>query len=230
MKLRVAVAADHAGFALKTELVSRLRASYEISDLGASVLNPVDDYPDFVVKVTAALISGEAQKGIIICGSGVGACIAANKTPGVRACLCHDTYSAHQGVEHDDMNVLCLGARVIGIEDSAAALKGGSHNARGLENVRFLRGAAENVMRDLDERIDAAIIDPPRAGCKREVIDALKKLHPAKIIYVSCDPATLARDLNLFCADRRYAIAAVQPIDMFPQTYHIETVVTLSAL
>lgn len=116
MKLRVALGADHGGFTLKGELVNKLREQYEILDLGASMLDPSDDYPDFAGAVARAVASGQAQRGILICGSGVGACIVANKIPGIRACLCHDTYSAHQGVEHDDMNILCLGARVIGLE------------------------------------------------------------------------------------------------------------------
>ena len=116
MKLCVALAADHGGFALKNDLFTRLHQVYEILDLGAHTLDQIDDYPDFAEAVAQAVASGQAQRGILICGSGVGACIAANKVPGIRACLCHDTYSAHQGVEHDDMNVLCLGARVIGVE------------------------------------------------------------------------------------------------------------------
>ena len=116
MKLRVAMGADHGGFTLKNELVTRLRPTYEILDVGAHALDPADDYPDFAAEVAQAVASSKTQRGILICGSGVGASIAANKVPGVRACLCHDTYSAHQGVEHDDMNVLCLGARVIGLE------------------------------------------------------------------------------------------------------------------
>ncbi len=116
MKLRVVLGADHGGFTLKNELVTQLRQTYEILDVGAHTLDPADDYPDFAAAVAQAVASGKAQRGILICGSGVGACIAANKVQGVRACLCHDTYSAHQGVEHDDMNVLCLGARVIGLE------------------------------------------------------------------------------------------------------------------
>jgi ribose 5-phosphate isomerase B len=115
-KLYVALGADHGGYALKTELLARLRGQHDILDLGAHKYDPDDDYPDFAEAVAQAVSSGGAQRGILVCGSGVGACIAANKVPGVRACLCHDTYSAHQGVEHDDMNVLCLGARVIGIE------------------------------------------------------------------------------------------------------------------
>jgi ribose 5-phosphate isomerase B len=117
MKLRVALGADHGGFSLKTELVSWLQAQrYEVLDLGAHALDPADDYPDFSVAVARVVASGRASRGIIICGSGVGACIVANKIAGIRAGLCHDTYSARQGVEHDNMNVLCLGARVIGVE------------------------------------------------------------------------------------------------------------------
>ncbi len=116
MNLRVALAGDHGGFVLKNELIARLRQDYEISDLGAHTFDQADDYPDVTLAVARSVASGQVQRGILICGSGVGACIATNKVPGVRACLCHDTYSAHQGVEHDDMNVLCLGARVIGLE------------------------------------------------------------------------------------------------------------------
>jgi RpiB/LacA/LacB family sugar-phosphate isomerase len=116
MSLRVAVGADHGGYSLKESLSTWLSTEHEVLDLGAHGLDPGDDYPDYAQAVAEAVASGDAQRGILICGSGVGACIAANKVPGVRACLCHDTYSAHQGVEHDDMNVLCLGARVVGIE------------------------------------------------------------------------------------------------------------------
>ena len=116
MKLRVALGADHGGFALKNELLRRLRDTCEIIDIGAHNFDPADDYPDFAKAVAQAVASGEVQRGLLICGSGVGSCIVANKVPGIRACLCHDTYSAHQGVEHNDMNVLCLGARVIGLE------------------------------------------------------------------------------------------------------------------
>ena len=117
MAMRIAIGADHGGFQRKNELVPWLQAQgHEIFDLGARVFDPADDYPDITEFVARLVASGRAQRGIIICGSGVGACIAANKVPGVRACLCHDTYSAHQGVEHDDMTVLCLGARIVGME------------------------------------------------------------------------------------------------------------------
>ena len=116
MKLRVALGADHGGFSLKNELVTRLHETFEVLDLGSRTFDRDDDYPDFALAVAQAVASGQAQRGILVCGSGVGACIAANKVRGARACLCHDTYSAHQGVEHDDMNILCLGARVVGTE------------------------------------------------------------------------------------------------------------------
>jgi ribose 5-phosphate isomerase B len=116
MKMRVAFGADHGGFILKNEIIAGLGSAYEIMDLGAHTFDPADDYPDFSRGVAQAVASGKAQRGVVVCGSGVGACISANKVPGIRACLCHDVYSAHQGVEHDDMNILCLGARVVGLE------------------------------------------------------------------------------------------------------------------
>jgi len=117
MTLRVAMGTDHGGFPLKSELLPWLQSQgYDVLDLGACVFDPADDYPDSSMKVAEAVASGKARRGILFCGSGVGSCMAANKVPGVRASVCHDTYSAHQGVEHDDMNVLCLGARIIGIE------------------------------------------------------------------------------------------------------------------
>lgn len=116
MSVRVALGADHGGLELKNELAAWLGREYEVMDLGAHTLDLDDDYPDLAEPVARAVSSGRAQRGILVCGSGVGACIAANKVPGVRACLCHDIYSAHQGVEHDDMNVLCLGARVVARE------------------------------------------------------------------------------------------------------------------
>ena len=117
--MRVAFAADHAGAALKDDLIRRLRSSdtsREWIDLGGDGSDPNDDYPDFAKRLADAVVAGEADRGILICGSGVGASVAANKVKGIRSAVCHDTYSAHQGVEHDDMNVLTLGARVIGAE------------------------------------------------------------------------------------------------------------------
>jgi ribose 5-phosphate isomerase B len=117
MKTRLVIAADHGGLILKASLVPWLeKQDTEIQDEGAYIFDAGDDYPDYAEEVAEALISGKADKGLLICGSGVGACIALNKFKGIRAGLCHDTYSAHQGVEHDNMNVLCLGGRVLGIE------------------------------------------------------------------------------------------------------------------
>jgi len=111
---RVGVAADHGGFESKAYLAGRLReAHYEVVDFGDSKLNPDDDYPDFVAPLARAVARGEVDRGVAICGSGVGACIAANKVPDVRACLIHESFSAHQGVEDDNMNVICLGGRVV---------------------------------------------------------------------------------------------------------------------
>ena len=112
---RVGVAADHGGFELKVQLVERLRAvGHEVVDFGDGRLAPADDYPDFVVPLARAVACGNVERGVAICGSGVGACVAANKVPGVRACLIHETFSAHQGVEDDDMNMICLGGLVVG--------------------------------------------------------------------------------------------------------------------
>ena len=117
--MRVAFAADHAGAALKSDLIRRLRAhasGHELIDLGGDGSDPEDDYPDFAQRLGLAIRGGDAARGVLICGSGVGASIAACKMRGIRAAVCHDTYSAHQGVEHDDMNVLVLGSRVVGTE------------------------------------------------------------------------------------------------------------------
>ena len=118
--MRIAFAADHAGAAFKDELLAKLEGltagEHELIDLGGDGSDPQDDYPDFAWLVGQAIQTGHADRGILVCGSGVGASIAVNKMRGVRAGLCHDAYSAHQGVEHDDMNVLCLGAQIIGPE------------------------------------------------------------------------------------------------------------------
>jgi ribose 5-phosphate isomerase B len=112
--VKLVISSDHAGFPLKEEVRANLtEAGHEVVDLGAYNTEP-SDYPDFAEKVGAAIKRGDAPRGILICGSGVGVCVAANKIPGIRAGICHDTYSAHQGLEHDDMNVLVLGARIIG--------------------------------------------------------------------------------------------------------------------
>jgi ribose 5-phosphate isomerase B len=114
--MRITIGSDHAGFELKQALIDYLRQSgHHLNDAGTNSTAAVD-YPDFAEKVALSLLRGECDRGILICGSGVGAAVAANKIPGIRAGQCHDTYSAHQGVEHDDVNVLVLGSRVIGVE------------------------------------------------------------------------------------------------------------------
>jgi ribose 5-phosphate isomerase B len=113
--MRLGIAADHAGFELKRDLSKDLRAAgHEVVDYGAHRFDPEDDYPDLVAPLAKAVATKEVERGIAICGSNIGACIAANKIVGVRAGPCSDNYSAHQGVEHDDMNVICLGGRVLG--------------------------------------------------------------------------------------------------------------------
>ncbi len=152
--MRVAFAADHAGAALKAELLQRVAAArpdLELSDLGGDGSDPTDDYPDFAARLGHAIRDGGADRGILICGSGVGASVAANKIRGVRAAVCHDTYSAHQGVEHDDMNVLTLGSRVIGPEPAlecalaflAASFSGEPRHVRRLAKVRAIEAASD---------------------------------------------------------------------------------------
>jgi len=113
--MRVGIASDHGGFELKQELIDQLRAAgHEIIDFGASRLSQDDDYPDFVVPLGRAVAAGQVERGLAICGSGVGASVCANKIPGVRAALIHDHFSARQGVEDDHMNILCMGGRTVG--------------------------------------------------------------------------------------------------------------------
>jgi RpiB/LacA/LacB family sugar-phosphate isomerase len=144
--MRIVIASDHAGFTLKEEILRSLTAEgIRVSDLGTNSTDPVD-YPDFARAVGEAVAGGKADRGILICGSGVGVSVAANKIPGVRAGLCHDTYSAHQGVEHDNMNVLVMGSRVIGPELAmelartflAARFTGEERHVRRLEKVNAI--------------------------------------------------------------------------------------------
>ena len=115
--MKLAIGADHAGYDLKEQLIPWLESSgHEVIDVGAHAVDPTDDFPDIAAEVARSVSENVAQRGIMVCGSGVGASIATNKVKGIRACLCHDTYTARQGVEHNNMNVLCLGGRVIGIE------------------------------------------------------------------------------------------------------------------
>jgi ribose 5-phosphate isomerase B len=120
--MKIAVGSDHGGYPLKQVVVNELtRLGHEVIDCGAHEVDVGDDYPDFARAVGLAVQRGETERGVMLCGSGVGACVAVNKVRGARACVCHDTYSAAQGVEHDAMNVLCLGSRIIG-EELARAL------------------------------------------------------------------------------------------------------------
>jgi RpiB/LacA/LacB family sugar-phosphate isomerase len=144
--MRIIIGADHAGFQLKTILGAYLRTrGHELIDAGTASDDPVD-YPDFAVEVARLLLDGRGERGILLCGSGVGAAVAANKIPGIRAGLCHDCYSARQAVEHDDINVLVLGARVIGVELArdlvnlylAAKFNGEERHRRRVEKIKAL--------------------------------------------------------------------------------------------
>jgi|SRR5277367_3977807 len=139
--MKAVIGSDHAGFDLKNEMGEVLRkAGHEVLDVGPYVQNPTDDYPDFAEALGLAVRAGKGERGVLICGSGVGASVAANKLPGIRAGMCHDTYSAHQGVEHDNINVLVLGSRVIGTalaEDLIKAFMGATFS-NGERHVRRL--------------------------------------------------------------------------------------------
>lgn len=150
--MKIGIAADHGGFQLKEHLVFLLQKSgYDIFDFGAKTQDDQDDYPDFVIPLAKAIVAKEVDRGIAICGSGVGASIAANKVSGVRAALVHDHFSAHQGVEDDDMNMLCLGGRVIGSSAAEeivqaflqAGFSGAERHMRRLEKVRRIDNLME---------------------------------------------------------------------------------------
>ena len=136
--MKIAVGGDHAGFPMKAPVIEFLRSlGHEVTDHGTHSEDPVD-FPDIAQKVAAAILSGEAERGVLVCGTGVGAAIAGNKVPGIRAALAHDTHCAHQGVEHEGMNVLCLGARIIGTE-LAKEIVTSFLNAEFIEEERFIR-------------------------------------------------------------------------------------------
>ncbi|MEE9277869.1 MAG: ribose 5-phosphate isomerase B [Dehalococcoidia bacterium] len=144
--MRIAVGVDHAGFPLKELVIAELRRlEHAVLDLGTYSTDPVD-YPDYAEAVADTVVRGEADRGLLVCGSGVGASVAANKIHGIRACLCHDTFSARQGVEDDDMNILCLGARIVGPELAreivrawqAASFSNAERHARRLAKVRLI--------------------------------------------------------------------------------------------
>lgn len=150
--MRVAFASDHAGWALRDRIIREVQSTgHVVVDCGTPEPVPGDDYPDVAAAVARAVVDGRAERGVVACGSGVGACVAANKVRGVRACVCHDPFSARQGVEDDDLNVICLGARVIGEELAAEVLRaflearfsGADRHLRRLAKVRALeRGGA----------------------------------------------------------------------------------------
>ena len=141
--MRIGIAADHGGFSLKERLsVAIVEAGHELTDFGAPALDPADDYPDYVVPLARAVAAGTIERGVAICSSGVGASVAANKVPGVRAALIHDDFSARQGVEDDDLNVICLGSRVVGY-DRALTLVGRFLEARFSGATRHLRRLAK---------------------------------------------------------------------------------------
>ena len=155
----VAVGCDHAGFPLKARVVQELeKAGHQVVDCGAFDTRP-SDYPDFARAVAVAVIEGRAERAVLVCGSGVGASVAANKVPGARAALCHDTFSARQGVEDDDMNVLCLGARVIGVEAAAECVRAFMH-ARFSNAERHVRRLGKIQAIEQDAR--AGSFDPRR--------------------------------------------------------------------
>lgn len=148
--MKIAIAADHGGFPLKAELIRLIQSlGHQVEDLGSHHLDASDDYPDFAQAVGQSIQQGKTQRAVLLCGSGVGACVAANKMKGVRAGLCHDSYSAHQGVEHDDINVLCLGARIIGPALAtelvtafvSARFTAEQRHARRLEKVKAIEAA-----------------------------------------------------------------------------------------
>lgn len=152
--MKVAVAFDHRGVKLKERVKETLIGlGHVVIDLGADAPEPRVDYPDKARDVGQAVLSGEAERGILVCGSGVGASVAANKLPGIRAAVCHDTYSAHQGVEHDDMNVLCLGSEVVGPELAAelvrafvsAEFDGGERYVRRLQKIEGMERMKEHA-------------------------------------------------------------------------------------
>jgi ribose 5-phosphate isomerase B len=152
--MRIGIAADHGGFDLKEKLIPDLKAmGHEVVDFGAHRPDPTDDYPDLVVPLARAISRGEVERGVAVCGSGVGACIAANKVEGVRAGLIVDVFSAHQGVEDDDMNLICLGGRVVGYELAKdllrefleARFKGEEPFRRRLQKVSMLECRRESM-------------------------------------------------------------------------------------
>jgi len=145
--MRIGIATDHGGFVLKEQLLAHLReGGHEVVDFGADSFNPGDDYPDFITPLAQAVSAGKVDRGVAVCGSGVGAAVCANKVPGIRAALIHDHFSAHQGVEDDNMNILCIGGRVMAFAAAqefvdaflAATFSGAERHVRRLAKVAAL--------------------------------------------------------------------------------------------
>ncbi len=160
--MQVGICTDHGGFGLKEDLVTHLReAGHEVIDFGAHSLDPGDDYPDFVIPLARAVAAGDVDRGIAVCGSGVGAAVCANKIPGIRAGLVHDHYSARQGVEHDNMNIICMGGRVVGpavaldLVDAflAAEFSGAERHVRRLRKIAALEPKAAGQLQMQGEGI-----------------------------------------------------------------------------
>lgn len=153
--MKIIMASDHAGFAYKSILVKSLEETYEIVDLGAHSEEPTDDYPDYAIKAAKALLHKEGDRAILICGSAVGVSVAANKFKGIRAAVCHDTYSAHQSVEHDNANILCMGQRVVGIalaEDIVHAFLNAkfSNEPRHIRRLEKIAAIENNNMKEIN--------------------------------------------------------------------------------
>ncbi len=155
--MRIGIAADHGGFAMKEQISAALKcAGHDVNDYGAFHLDPADDYPDFVIPLAKAVTGGVVERGIAICSSGVGACIVANKVPGVHAALIHDHFSAHQGVEDDDMNIICLGSLVVGYAQAwelvqtfiAARFSGAERHRRRLAKITTLERAVKTSQKE----------------------------------------------------------------------------------
>jgi ribose 5-phosphate isomerase B len=174
----IGTAADHGGFELKQQLVLLLRdAGHHIVDFGDHSLEPDDDYPDFVIPLAQAVAAGKLDRGIAICGSGVGACVAANKVAGVRACLIHETFSAHQGVEDDDLNLICLGGQVVGLAEAwelvqaflASSFSGEERHRRRLAKVAALE---YNPSKDKPAAAETLFSSPPHEQTETEAVEA----------------------------------------------------------
>jgi ribose 5-phosphate isomerase B len=174
----IGIAADHGGFELKQQLVLLLReAGHHVVDFGDSSLQPDDDYPDFAIPLARAVATGKLDRGIAVCGSGVGACVAANKIVGVRACLIHETFSARQGVEDDDLNIICLGGQVVGIAEAwelvetflAASFSGEKRHRRRLAKIAALEG---NPSKDESAATESSFSPPPHEQTESEAVEA----------------------------------------------------------